>query len=200
MLKRLFDVTAGLFGLIVSFPVFVIIAILIVSDSRGGIFYLQKRVGKGNRDFKVIKFRTMYTGAHKHGLLTIGATDSRVTRVGRVLRKFKLDELPQLVNVVKGDMSFVGPRPEVRRYVDLYTPDQMRVLTVRPGLTDYASIHYMDENNLLAESDSPEQLYRDVIMQHKLSMNLEYIDNGSFWKDLGIILRTVSLIFFKAFK
>src|SRR5687768_10997412 len=192
MLKRSFDFTAAILGLLVSFPFFIIIAVLISVDSRGGVFYYQTRVGKDNRDFRLIKFRTMYTGADKHGLLTIGMGDNRVTRVGRVLRKFKLDELPQLINVLKGDMSFVGPRPEVRKYVELYTDEQKKVLTVRPGITDYASIKYMDENHLLGLSDSPEKFYREVIMPHKLSINLDYIQNPSFFKDLRIIMETIS--------
>ncbi|MBO7646621.1 MAG: sugar transferase, partial [Bacteroidales bacterium] len=145
-MKRFFDILFSSLALIVLLPVWLVVALLIVLDSRGGVFYSQLRVGKDNRDFRLYKFRTMRTDSDSKGLITVGARDSRVTRVGYYLRKFKIDEFPQLLNIIKGDMSIVGPRPEVRKYVDLYTPEQMRVLSVRPGLTDYASIRYVNEN------------------------------------------------------
>ena len=180
--------------LILLCPLWLVIALLIVCDSRGGVFYRQIRVGKDNKDFYLYKFRTMRPDADKKSLLTVGERDSRVTRVGCFLRKYKLDEFPQLINVLKGDMSIVGPRPEVRKYVDMYTPEQMRVLSVRPGLTDLASIQYVHENELLAASDNPEQTYIDVVMPAKLQLNLQYIDNQSFWGDIKLIFQTFAAI------
>ncbi|MEO8761855.1 MAG: sugar transferase, partial [Bacteroidia bacterium] len=155
MLKRTFDIACSLIGIIILLPVFIIISLLIVFDSRGGIFYLQIRVGKNNEDFSLLKFRTMQTDADKKGLLTVGNRDSRVTRVGYFLRKNKLDELPQLFNVLFGSMSLVGPRPEVRKYVSLYNHEQKKVLNVKPGITDYASIEYANENEILAKATNP---------------------------------------------
>ncbi len=163
--------------------------------SRGGVFFAQKRVGKNNADFSLLKFRTMRTGSEKMGQLTIGSKDLRITKVGYFLRKFKLDELPQLINVLKGDMSLVGPRPEVRKYVELYTPEQMKVLLVRPGITDYASLKYFDENELLAKSDNPEKTYIEKIMPEKLSINLKYIEKVSLAEDIRIIFKTIGRIF-----
>lgn len=160
-------------------------------DSKGPVFYRQVRVGKHNKDFKLYKFRSMRVGADKAGLITVGGRDPRVTRSGYYIRKYKLDELPQLINVFLGDMSLVGPRPEVRKYVDLYTPEQMHVLDVRPGITDKASILYCHENELLAGADDPEAFYREVVMQDKLKINLEYVRNRSFWGDIKLIFNTI---------
>jgi lipopolysaccharide/colanic/teichoic acid biosynthesis glycosyltransferase len=176
-------------------PVFIIIVLFILCTSKGNIFYTQKRVGKNNEDFMLFKFRTMRTGADEKGLLTVGEKDARVTQVGYFLRKYKLDELPQLVNVLIGDMSFVGPRPEVRKYVDLYNDAQKRVLTVRPGITDYASIEFRDENRLLAQTDHPERKYMDEIMPQKLQLNLRYIENCSLKEYFKILFLTVKSIF-----
>lgn len=165
-------------------------AIWIKLDSKGPIFYMQTRVGKNNKDFKLFKFRSMRVGSDKKGLITIGGRDPRVTRSGYFIRKYKLDEFPQLINVLIGDMSLVGPRPEVRKYVNLYTSEQMHVLDVRPGITDLASIRYRNENELLEKANDPEQYYRDVIMQDKLKLNLEYVNNHSFRYDLKLILKT----------
>jgi len=156
---------------------------------------MQSRVGRYNRDFSLIKFRTMQKGSDKKGLLTIGSEDSRITRTGRFLRKYKLDELPQLVNVLLGDMSLVGPRPEVRKYVDMYSDEQKKVLNVNPGITDYASLKYFNENELLAKSSEPEKTYINEIMPHKLKLNLEYIQQRNFFSDLKIILKTIGRIF-----
>lgn len=175
-------------------PFFIITAVLIVLDSRGGIFYRQVRVGKNNEDFFLLKFRTMKTDADKKGLLTVGNKDSRITRIGYYLRKYKLDELPQLFNVLLGSMSLVGPRPEVRKYVSLYNTEQQKVLSVKPGITDYASIEYANENERLAKSDNPEQTYISEIMPHKLSLNLKYIQEQSFVTDLKIIFCTLAKI------
>ncbi|UPT67980.1 MAG: sugar transferase [Sphingobacteriales bacterium JAD_PAG50586_3] len=169
-------------------------AIAIAIDSRGGVFFLQIRVGKDNKDFKLFKFRTMRVGAESKGQLTIGGNDSRITRVGYFLRKYKIDELPQLLNVLLGDMSLVGPRPEVRRYVAMYNAEQMQVLSVKPGLTDYASIKYADESELLARAENPEQFYIDSVMPDKLAINLEYIKNRSLGADMGILFKTIGKI------
>lgn len=193
-MKRLFDVFASGIGLLCLSPLFLLLAVWIKIDSSGSVFYRQARVGKGGKDFLLYKFRSMYVGSDKKGLITIGGHDSRVTRSGYYIRKYKLDEFPQLINVFKGDMSLVGPRPEVRKYVNLYTQEQLRVLTVRPGITDLASIKYRNENELLAMSDTPEDYYRNVIMQDKLAINMEYIDNASFAFDLKLIFRTLYAI------
>ncbi len=194
MLKRVFDISCALTGIVILLPFFIITAVLIVLDSRGGIFYRQVRVGKNNEDFFLLKFRTMKTDADKKGLLTVGNKDSRITRIGYYLRKYKLDELPQLFNVLLGSMSLVGPRPEVRKYVSLYNTEQQKVLSVKPGITDYASIEYANENERLAKSDNPEQTYISEIMPHKLSLNLKYIQEQSFVTDLKIIFCTLAKI------
>lgn len=190
-MKRLFDIISSGCGLIVLSPIFIVIAIWVKLDSKGPVFYRQIRVGKDNKDFRLFKFRSMKIGADRQGLITVGGRDPRVTRSGYYIRKYKLDELPQLINVFIGDMSVVGPRPEVRKYVDLYTPEQMRVLSVRPGITDLASIRYRNENELLEIVDDPETYYREVIMQDKLKINLEYVDNRSFLGDIKLIFATL---------
>ena len=170
------------------------LAIWIKIDSEGPVFYRQVRVGKGNRDFRLFKFRSMRVKKNRKGLITVGGRDPRVTRSGYYIRKYKLDELPQLINVFTGDMSLVGPRPEVRKYVDLYTPEQMHVLDVRPGITDPASIRYRNENELLAQVEDPDRYYVEVIMQDKLQLNLEYVEKQSFRFDLQLIFKTFSEI------
>jgi len=190
-MKRLFDIFFSFFAILLLLPVFLLIAVFIVLDSKGGVFYKQQRVGKANKDFGLLKFRTMKIDAHKQGLLTVGGRDSRITKVGYFLRKYKLDELPQFINILIGDMSFVGPRPEVRKYVEMYNKEQLQVLNVKPGLTDYASIEYMDENDLLAQSEQPETTYIKEIMPAKLKYNLLYIQDQSMLTDLKIILRTL---------
>ena len=193
-MKRLFDITASGLGLLVLSPLFLILAVWIKLDSPGPVFYRQVRVGRGNKDFRLFKFRSMRVGSDKKGLITVGGHDPRVTRSGYYIRKYKLDELPQLINVFIGDMSLVGPRPEVRKYVDLYTPEQLHVLDVRPGITDMASIRYRNENELLEQAADPEQYYRDVVMQDKLRINLEYVAGHSFIKDLKIIFMTFKAV------
>lgn len=193
-MKRLFDILISGIGLICVSPIFLVLAIWIKIDSKGPIFYRQVRVGKNNKDFALLKFRSMYTGADKKGLITVGGHDPRVTYAGYYIRKWKLDELPQLINVFKGDMSLVGPRPEVRKYVDLYTTEQMHVLSVRPGITDMASIKYRNENELLEQADDPETYYREVIMQDKLRINLEYVKHSSLLYDLKLILKTLYVV------
>lgn len=193
-MKRIFDIFFSFVGIVLLLPELLLISILVLFDSRGGIFYLQTRVGKNGRDFKIIKFRTMHTGSDKKGFLTVGANDSRITRIGLVLRKHKLDELPQLFNVFIGNMSFVGPRPEVRKYVNMYNTKQLKVLNVKPGITDPASIAYRNENELLAKSDNPEQTYIEVVMPAKLEINLKYIHKATLKTDLSIIGETIKTL------
>ena len=194
MLKRGFDVVSSLIGIILLFPVLLILWICIQLESSGGGFYRQIRVGKNGVDFRLWKFRTMQTGADKKGLLTIGGRDSRVTRIGFYLRKYKLDELPQLINVIVGDMSIVGPRPEVRKYVELYSQNQRKVLSVKPGITDYASIEYSNENELLALSENPEKTYIEEVLPAKLELNQKYLNEQGFLTDLKIIFQTIGKI------
>ena len=189
-MKRFFDLVASGLGLLVLSPLFLILAVWIKCDSKGPVFYRQVRVGRNNRDFRLYKFRSMRVGSDKRGLITIGGHDPRVTRSGNYIRRYKLDELPQLINVFVGDMSLVGPRPEVRKYVDLYTPEQIHVLDVRPGITDLASIRYRNENELLEQVDDPERYYVDEIMQDKLRINLEYVAHHSFATDILLIINT----------
>jgi lipopolysaccharide/colanic/teichoic acid biosynthesis glycosyltransferase len=191
---RFFDVLFSFLGLIILLPVFFIISLLNICSTKGMIFFKQKRVGKNNKDFTLIKFRTMRINAEKRGLLTVGEKDARITKMGFFLRKFKLDELPQLWNVLTGDMSLVGPRPEVRKYVDLYNKEQKRVLEVRPGITDYASIAFVDENKILAQSNTPEKQYIEVIIPQKLQLNLRYIENCSLKEYFKILFFTVKSI------
>lgn len=189
-MKRLFDIVASGLGLIVLSPIFLVLAIWIKLDSKGPVFYRQVRVGLNNKDFWIFKFRSMRVGADKGSLVTIGGRDPRVTRSGYWIRKFKLDELPQLINVFVGDMSLVGPRPEVRHYVDYWTPEQMHVLDVRPGITDPASIKFRNENELMEKAEDPEKYYIEVIMQEKIRLYLEYVNHHSFLGDIGLIFKT----------
>lgn len=193
-MKRFFDFCCSLLGLIVLSPIFLLLAICIVLESKGGVFYLQERIGKNAIPFKLYKFRSMRPDSDKKGLLTVGSRDTRITKTGYYIRKFKLDELPQLINVLLGDMSLVGPRPEVKKYTDLYTDEQKRVLSVRPGITDWASLKYFDESDLLSHSADPEKTYIEEIMPAKLIYNLNYINNHSFLEDIRIILLTIKRI------
>lgn len=193
-MKRLFDIIASGLGLIVLSPLFLILAIWIKLDSRGPVFYRQVRVGYKNKDFRIFKFRSMRVGADKGSLVTIGGRDPRVTKSGYWIRKFKLDELPQLINVFIGDMSLVGPRPEVRHYVDYWTHEQMHVLDVKPGITDPASIKFRNENELMEQAEDPEKYYIEVIMQEKIKLYLEYVEKHSFFYDLGLIFKTFWVI------
>lgn len=194
MLKRTFDIFCSLIGLLLLMPFFILISLAIMINNGLPVFYFQTRVGLNNTNFKLFKFRTMSKDADKKGLLTVGGRDPRVTAIGYYLRKYKLDELPQLFNVLFGSMSLVGPRPEVRKYVDLYTPDQQRVLLVKPGITDFASLEYINENDLLAASSNPEETYINEIMPAKLALNLKYIDEKSFGVDVKVILDTIKKI------
>ena len=188
---RFFDFILGLVGLVVLAPIFIVLAIWIKIDSKGSVFYKQVRVGQNGIDFGLFKFRSMVVDADKKGLITVGGRDPRITRSGYFIRKYKLDELPQLINVLVGDMSLVGPRPEVRKYVNLYTDEQQKVLSVKPGITDYASIEYMDENEILGKSSDPEKTYIEEIMPEKIKYNMKYINNKSLFEYFKIILLTV---------
>ena len=193
-MKRIFDIVASGIGLILLSPLFVILAIWIKCDSIGPVFYKEVRVGRNNMDFQLFKFRSMRVGSDKKGLITVGGHDPRITRSGYYIRKYKLDEFPQLINVFKGDMSLVGPRPEVRKYVDMYTEEQMHVLDVRPGITDLASIRYRNENELLERVNDPDKYYVEVIMPDKLRINLEYVARHSFTFDIRLIFQTFRAI------
>jgi lipopolysaccharide/colanic/teichoic acid biosynthesis glycosyltransferase len=197
MAKTVLDLLISIIGLIVLAPFFLIIALLIKADSRGSVFYQQERVGMNGKLFKLFKFRTMRIDADKAAAITIGERDPRITTIGFYLRKYKLDELPQLINVLVRDMSLVGPRPELKKFVDLYEGTQRNVITVRPGITDYASIEFRNENELLAGKEDPIQFYIEEIMPVKLKLNLEYINDQSFWLDVKIIFKTIFSIFKK---
>ena len=193
MLKRIFDITSSLFGLILLSPFMIIIAILIKFDSKGPIFFKQVRVTKNGREFKIFKYRTMRVGSDKYSQITVGK-DSRITKVGDFLRKYKLDEIPQLINVLIGDMSLVGPRPEVPKYVALYTEEQREILKVRAGITDYASIEFSNENDILANEADPEKAYIEKIMPRKIELNKKYLSEISVMTDIKIILLTIKKI------
>ena len=194
ILKRAMDVVISGGALLVLWPVLVIVALLIKIDDPGPVFYRQVRVGKDGKEFRIFKFRTMVVDADKKGLAITVGRDNRITRMGRFLRKTKLDELAQLINVFVGEMSFVGPRPEVPRYVNLYTPYQRQVLLVRPGITDYASIAYRNENDLLASAEDPEKMYIDVIMPDKIELNMKYLREISPLADLKLIFGTIAAV------
>lgn len=192
---RFFDILFSFIGLLILSPIFVIIYLIIVCTSRGGGFYSQVRVGKNGKDFRLYKFRSMRTGSDAKGLITVGGRDPRITGIGYFIRKFKIDELPQLFNVLVGDMSLVGPRPEVRKYVDMYNDEQKRVLSVCPGITDYASIEYVDENEILGKAEDPDKAYIEEIMPAKIILNMKYINNQSVGEYFKIIFLTVFKIF-----
>lgn len=191
VIKRIFDIVASSIGIILLSPVLVGIAIAIKLGSEGPCFFKQVRVGKDEKEFRILKFRTMVVNAESIGTQITVGKDNRITGVGHFLRKTKLDELPQLINVLKGDMSLVGPRPEVPKYVKLYTDEQRKVFQVRPGITDYASIEYRDENELLGSVDNPEEFYINTIMKDKLQLNMKYIEKNNLIIDIGIILKTI---------
>ena len=191
MLIRLLDIVLSLLGLIFLLPIFLILAVWMKFDSQGSIFFRQIRVGKDGRDFRIYKFRTMIVNAEKMGIITIGERDPRITNSGYFLRKYKLDELPQLINVLKGEMSFVGPRPEVRKYVEMYNQEQLKILTVKPGITDYASIEYINEDEILGKSLDPEKTYIEEIMPQKIKYNMKYINNKTVIEYFKIIFLTI---------
>ena len=193
-MTRLFDILFAGIGLIVLSPLLAVLYLLVCIESPGGGFYRQKRVGKNGKDFWLYKFRSMRKGADKKGLITVGGHDSRITHTGYFIRKYKLDELPQLFNVLRGDMSLVGPRPEVRKYVDMYTSEQRKVLSIRPGITDYASIEYADENVILGQSANPDKTYIEQIMPDKIRLNMKDIANHSIGEYFKIIFLTFKKI------
>ena len=193
-LKRVMDIAISGAALCVLWPVLLLIALAIVIDDPGPVFYRQVRVGRGGKEFRIFKFRTMVVDADKKGLQITVGRDSRITRMGALLRKTKLDELAQLLNVFLGQMSFVGPRPEVPRYVAMYTPYQRQVLLVRPGITDYASIAYRNENDLLAGAEDPERMYVEEIMPAKLELNMKYLRRVSPLEDIRLIFMTIAAV------
>lgn len=193
-MKRLFDILSSAIAFILLSPLLIVLAVAIMIDSKGGVFYKQKRIGKNGKAFMLYKFRSMRTGSDRKGLITVGSNDDRTTKVGRFIRKYKLDELPQLINILKNEMSVVGPRPEVEKYVQLYTAEQRKVLKIKPGLTDLASLAYINENEILGRAKDPEKTYVEQIMPAKLRLNLEYIEKQSFWFDLQIIAKTLMRI------
>lgn len=188
---RFLDILFSFLGLVVLSPLLILLCLWVKFDSVGPIFYIQKRVGLNGKDFNLFKFRSMRVNADKLGLLTVGGRDPRITNSGFYIRKYKMDELPQLFNVFVGDMSLVGPRPEVRKYVDLYNKEQLRVLSVRPGITDEASIAFRNENEILALSKDPEQTYINEIMPEKIKRNQKFISNPSLSNYFRIIIRTI---------
>lgn len=194
MLKRLFDFVFSFIGLLVFLPLIAAIAILIRKEDKGRLFYRGIRIGKHGKSFKIFKFRTMVENAEKLGGPSTADDDPRITRVGKFLRKYKLDELPQLINVLKGEMSFVGPRPEVKQYVDIFTEEEKAILSVRPGITDWASLWNPDEGAVLAGSQDPEQAYMEKIRPEKIRLQLKYLKERSFWVDLKIIFFTMMTV------
>lgn len=189
-MKRLFDCSVSFFVLLVFFPFGLLIALAIALESKGGVFYRQERIGKLGVPFKLWKFRTMRVNADKLGKLTVGMKDPRITKVGYFIRKTKLDEFPQFMNVLVGEMSIVGPRPEVQEYVDLYTEEQRKILLVKPGITDYASLEYFKENELLGKSENPRETYINEIMPAKIELNKKYLANPSWSHDIKIMWLT----------
>ncbi|WP_203258707.1 sugar transferase [Hyunsoonleella ulvae] len=191
MIKRIFDFLFAFLGLVLLFPLLIIIAVFIKLDSKGPILFIQTRVGQHNKEFNIYKFRTMYLKSQKKGLLTIGDNDSRVTKIGYFLRKYKIDEFPQLINIIKGDMSFVGPRPELRYYVNFYTEDDMVIFKLKPGITGLASLEYRDEVELLKKVKDPEKYFIETIIPDKLSYNKRYLKQQNFLFDIKLIFKTV---------
>ncbi len=191
---RFFDILFSVLGLLILSPLFLIIILFIKFNSRGPVIYKQKRIGKNLIDFDLYKFRSMRIGSDQKGLLTVGNLDPRITSVGLFIRKYKLDELPQLMNVLKGDMSIVGPRPEVKKYIDCYTKDQMLVLSVKPGITDYASVEFSNENELLSQAEDHEKLYIEMIIPEKIKLNMKFINKPTIFNYFKIIMLTFKKI------
>lgn len=196
-MKRIFDLLVSLCILVLLLPAFLLISLWILLDDAGPVLYFQERIGFRQKPFYILKFRTMFQHADRKGLLTVGGRDPRVTRSGYFLRKYKLDELPQLINVLKGEMSLVGPRPEVRKYVDMYNQEQLQVFNVKPGITDFAAIAYADENELLSKSSDAERTYIDEIMPAKLKLNLKYVAEQGFNTDMKILFKTFTRVFLR---
>jgi lipopolysaccharide/colanic/teichoic acid biosynthesis glycosyltransferase len=193
-MKRLFDILFALIVLICFLPIGMVLSLWIAFESRGGVFFSQNRVGKDGVPFRLLKFRSMHVNAESFGRITVGSRDARITKSGFYLRKYKLDEFPQFINVLKGEMSIVGPRPEVQEYVDLYTETQRKILQVKPGITDYASLVYFHENELLSKSENPQQTYINEVMPEKIRLNEKYLSNPTLAQDLVIIGKTFAKI------
>ena len=193
-MKRSLDILISLFVLLVFLPFGIVISFLIILESRGGVFYIQERIGLNGNPFGLLKFRSMRPNADQLGQLTVGERDPRVTNMGHSIRKYKLDEFPQFINVLIGNMSIVGPRPEVKEYVDRYSDEQRKILSLKPGITDYASIEYFKENELLAASSDPEKTYIEEIMPAKLKLNEKYLENQSLGHDIQIIWKTIKKV------
>jgi lipopolysaccharide/colanic/teichoic acid biosynthesis glycosyltransferase len=196
-MKRIFDILFSSFILLCFLPIGLIISVFIAFSSPGGVFYRQERIGMGGNPFFILKFRSMRIDSDAKGKLTVGMRDPRITTIGYFIRKYKLDEFPQFINVLRGEMSVVGPRPEVKEYVDLYDEEQRKVLHVKPGITDYASLYYFKENELLAQSNNPQKTYIEEIMPAKLKLNEKYLENPSIFHDLKIIFLTFAKILTK---
>ncbi len=194
-IKRIFDFISSFIGLILLSPLFIIVALLIKAEDKGSVFFRQERVGQNGKTFKIYKFRTMVENAEKLGAQVTKEDDPRITKIGRILRKYKIDELPQLINVIKGDMSLVGPRPEVEKYVEIFKEDYKEILKVKPGITDYASLEYKDENKLLKGSKNPEKIYIEKILPEKIKYYKRYIKDISFITDIKLIFKTIWGIF-----
>ena len=190
-MKRVFDILFSLTVLVLFLPFGLVISIMILLSSKGGVFYTQTRIGKNKKPFPLLKFRSMKIESDKQGKLTVGMNDKRITKIGVFIRKYKLDEFPQFINVLKGDMSFVGPRPEVEEYVNLYSEKELKILDVKPGITDYASLEYFRENELLAQSKNPEKTYIEEIMPKKIALNYKYLKNPTLPHDFKIIFKTI---------
>jgi lipopolysaccharide/colanic/teichoic acid biosynthesis glycosyltransferase len=197
MLKRLVDIVLSGFALLIFLPVLAVVAAAIKCDSRGPVFYRGVRIGRGGKPFRVFKYRSMVVNAERIGGSSTSDDDPRITRVGRFLRKYKLDELPELINVVRGDMSLVGPRPEVAHYVSMYTEKEKAILTVRPGLTDWATLWNSDEGAVLEGSEDPERVYLERIRPIKIALQLKYVRDQSFWVDLQIFGQTLAAVIFR---
>ena len=195
-MKRIFDVLFSGFVLLCFMPIGLVLAILILVESKGGVFFKQVRIGKNGTPFYLFKFRSMFIDAESMGKITIGSKDPRITRVGFYIRRYKLDEFPQFINVIRGEMSIVGPRPEVKEYVDLYSEEQRKILAVKPGITDYASLTYFHENEILAKSENPQQTYIQEVMPEKIKLNEKYLANPTLLQDISIIRKTVVKMFF----
>ena len=192
--KRCFDLFSSFFGILLLSPIFLIVAIAIKCSSKGPVLFKQERVGKGGTTFKIMKFRSMIVDAEAKGMQITTDGDNRITKVGKFIRKTKIDELPQLFNVFIGQMSFVGPRPEVPKYVAMYNEEQRQVLSVKPGITDLASIEFRNENDLLDGDDDPETKYIQEIMPAKLELNIKYISKAGFFYDIGLIFKTIGKV------
>ena len=192
-MKRIFDIITSFIILSIFLPFGIIISLVILFSSKGGVFYIQERIGKNQVPFGLFKFRTMNLNSDKQGLLTVGK-DQRITKVGSFLRKYKLDEFPQFLNVLFGQMSIVGPRPEVKQYVDLYTKGQLEILKVRPGITDLASLEYFEENDILGKAEDPQKAYVNEIMPAKIELNKKYLKNPTIGNDIKIMWKTARKI------